>query len=218
MTGTIALLGGAPFVGNDDLDRRLLTMAGADSVVVLPTADAFEDPDRLLDAAAAWGARLGVAVESLRVLKRSDANDPAMAAAIARARAVYLVGDSSLHLRATLKDTPVWEAVRNVVAGGGVVVGIGQSASALCDPMNDPRGGAFTLGLGLVPGVALVVEIEGLTHDRLARTLKLADVPLMELPSGAAAIIGPDGAWELVGDAVAHGAWVTESDGRVRPA
>lgn len=218
MTGTIALFGGAPFVGNDDLDRRLLAAAGADSVVVLPTADAFEDPDRLVDAAHTWGARLGVAVESLRVLKRADANDPAMAAVVAAARAVYLVGDSSLHLRATLKDTPVWAAVRSVVDGGGVVAGIGQSASALCDPMNDPRGGAFTLGLGLVPGVALVVEIEGLTPDRLARTLKLADVPLMELPSGAAAVVGPDGGWELVGNAIAHGAWTTDPDGRVRPA
>ena len=199
VTGHIALEGGAPFVGNDDLDRRLLSAAQADSVVVLPTADAFEDPDRLTDAARPWGERLGVAVRPLRVLKRADAQDAAMADAVSAARAVYLVGDSPLHLRSTLKDTPVWQAVCRVVASGGVVVGVGQSASALCDPMNDPRGGAFTLGLGLVPGVAVVTETEALTPDRLARTLKLADVPLMELPSGAAAVIAPDGTWETIG-------------------
>mgnify|MGYP000896398143 CR=1 FL=1 len=59
MTGTIALQGGGPFVANDELDRRLLTSVGADRVVVLPTADAFERPDRLVAASMNWGERLG---------------------------------------------------------------------------------------------------------------------------------------------------------------
>ena len=40
--GVIALEGGGPFVGNDELDRELLGGAGIDRVVMLPTADAFE--------------------------------------------------------------------------------------------------------------------------------------------------------------------------------
>ncbi len=63
--------------------------------------------------------------------------------------------------------------------GGRFVCGVGQSASALCDPMTDPRGGAFTLGLGLVPGVAFVAEAEQISPDRLTRTLKIADVPVL---------------------------------------
>ena len=60
MSGIVALQGGGPFAANDELDRRLLTGAGASDVVVLPTADAFEHPERLVAAAMNWGERLGV--------------------------------------------------------------------------------------------------------------------------------------------------------------
>ena len=66
--GTIALQGGGPFDANDDLDRRLLAAAGAQQVLVLPTADAFERPERLVAAAMNWGERLGVEVEALMVM------------------------------------------------------------------------------------------------------------------------------------------------------
>ncbi len=46
MTGTIALMGGGPFTANDELDARLMAAAGAEHAVVLPTADAFEHPER----------------------------------------------------------------------------------------------------------------------------------------------------------------------------
>lgn len=204
MTGPIVLQGGGPFVVNDDLDRRLLAAAGADRVVVLPTADAFEGPDRLVTAAVAWGERLGVAVEPVMALRRADAADPAFVAAVDGARAVYLVGDSPLHLRSVMKDTPLWAAIGGVLERGGAVVGVGQSAAALCDPMTDPRGGAFTLGLGLVTGVAVVAEAEAQTAERMARTLKIADVGVISLPTGSAAVLS-DAGWEFVGAAEAHG-------------
>jgi hypothetical protein len=67
MTGVIALQGGGPFTANDDLDARLLAEVGAIGadgadgagrrVVVLPTADAFEHPERLVTAAIGWAER-----------------------------------------------------------------------------------------------------------------------------------------------------------------
>ena len=104
------------------------------------------------------------------------------------AKAVYLAGDSPMHLRSVLKDTPVFDALQQIVVDGGVVAAVGQSANGLCDPMTDPRGGAFTLGLGLVSGLALITEVEGWSHDRLARTVKLASgkVPLVSLATGTA--------------------------------
>lgn len=202
----IALQGGGPFEANDDLDRRLLEAAGADRVVMLPTADAFEQPGELVATAERWGERLGVAVEALMVLSRPDALDAATASTIAGARAVYLAGDSPMHLRSVVKDTPVFDALRQVLAAGGLVAATGQSANALCDPMTDPRGGAFTLGLGLVTGVALVTEAESWSHDRLARTVKLAagKVPLASLPTGTA-LLRHDDRWEPVGDVEIHG-------------
>jgi cyanophycinase len=204
MTGTIVLQGGGPFVANDELDQRLLAEVGAPGIVMLPTADAFEHPERLVAAAMTWGERLDLEVEALMVLGRGDALDEGAAGVVRRASAVYLVGDQPLHLRSVLKDTPVWDALGDVLARGGIVVGTGGSASALCDPMVDPRGGAFTLGLGLVSGVAFVSESETWSLERLHRSLELANTPVLCVPTGSAAIWRA-GAWEYVGAVEVHG-------------
>ena len=204
MSGILALQGGGPFTANDELDRRLIADSGADRVVVLPTADAYEHPERLIAAAMGWGERLGVKVEGLMVMRRSEAMDESAVAVVRGAKAVYLVGDQPLHLRSVLKATPLWDAICQIVAEGGVVAATGGSAAAMCDPMVDPRGGAFTLGLGLIDGLALVTEAETWSTDRLHRTLKLANTPIVELPSGSALVHSADG-WERVGGMTVHG-------------
>ena len=204
MNGILALQGGGPFAANDDLDRRLLTAASATRVVMLPTADAYEHPERLVAAALNWGERLDVEVEALMVMRRGEAMDEGAVGVLRGARAVYLVGDQPLHLRSVLKGTPLWEAIAQVLIDGGVVAATGGSAAAMCDPMVDPRGGAFTLGLGLIDGLALVTEAETWSADRLHRTLKLANTPVVELPSGAALVHTAEG-WEQVGDVTVHG-------------
>lgn len=198
MAGIIALEGGGAFRLHDDLDRRLLADVGATSVVVLPTADAFEQPADLIEAARTWATRLGVTVEPLMVMRRTEALDEGNADVLRGARAVWLVGDNPIHLRSVLKDTPVWGAICRVLEDGGLVVGVGAPASALCDPMIDPRGGALALGLGMITGVAVVTQSETETADRHARTKKLANVPLVFLPSSSA-VFRRDGSWDFVG-------------------
>ena len=204
MNGILALQGGGPFVANDDLDRRLIAAAGATRVIMLPTADAYEHPELLVAAAMTWGERLDVEVEALMVMRRGEAMEDGVVGVIRGARAVYLVGDQPLHLRSVLKATPLWDAIVQVVAGGGLVAATGGSAAAMCDPMVDPRGGAFTLGLGLIDGLALVTEAETWSTDRLHRTLKLANTPVVELPSGSA-LVHTDEGWERVGEMTVHG-------------
>lgn len=204
MTGIVALLGGGPFQDNDDLDRRLLEEVGADRVVVLPTADAFEEPAALVSAAMSWAERLGVDVEALMVMQRHDADDDGAAGVVSAARAVYLVGDSSMHLRSVLKETPVFDAIADVLAKGGLVAAAGASAAALCDPMLDQRGGAFTIGLGLVQGLAVIPSADTESEERRQRSLSLANTPVVELPGGSA-LLRRGREWEIVGDAVVHG-------------
>jgi cyanophycinase len=158
----------------------------------------------LIAAALRWAERLDVMVEALMVMRRSEAMDDSAVAVVRGARAVYLVGDQPLHLRSVLKATPLWEAICQIVADGGVVAATGGSAGAMCDPMVDPRGGAFTLGLGLIDGLALVTEAETWSADRLHRTLKLANTPVVELPSGSA-LVHTAGGWERVGKMTVHG-------------
>jgi cyanophycinase len=205
MTGMIALLGGGPFEANDELDRRLIADSGATEVVVLPTAAAFEHPSRVIAVAEQWGQRMGVSVDGRLVLRRADANIPEHVAAVRHARMVYLVGSSPLHLRSVLKDTDLFVALAEVYANGGAVVATGASAACLCDPMTDPRGGAFSLGLGLIDGLALLTESETWSPERLHRTLTLANgFAVGVLPTGSALLRTAAG-WERVGAADVHG-------------
>jgi cyanophycinase len=196
--GIIVFQGGGAFVAHDDVDRRLLSEVGAKKVVVLPTADAFERPEILVASAMSWGERLGVEIDALMVMRRVEAMESDAAEVVRDADAVWLVGDNPIHLRSVIKDTPIFEALHHVLKHGGLVVGAGAPASALCDPMIDPRGGALALGLGLVNGLAVVAQAEKITADRHARTKKLANVPVVFLPSNST-LIRRHAGWEAVG-------------------
>jgi len=196
------LQGGAPFVGNDDLDRRLVQgLRGP--VAVLPTADAFEGPEKMIEAAQAWGARLGVQVQAVEVYSRAGAMEQAHAEALRQAAAVWVVGDSPIHLRSCIKDTPVFDALA-WQAANGLLVAVAGSAAAMCDPMVDPRGGAYALGLGLVTKLALISESEKWPKDRLQRSLDLANTTVVEVPTGSA-LERSSGEWKMHGDVTVHG-------------
>lgn len=203
MPGVVVLQGGGPFSVNDDLDRATLAAAGIEHIVVLPTADAYEQPRLLIDQALEWGARVGVIVEPLMVLTRVDATAEA-ASVISAAPAVFLAGDSAIHLRSVLKGTPVFDAIRQLLEAGGTIIACGASAAALCDPMSDQRGGGFSLGLGLVGGLAVIPSSERWPPDQLERAHTLATTPVVDLPTGSALVRRATG-WELVGAATVHG-------------
>ena len=115
-----------------------------------------------------------------------------MAAAVAGARFIYLAGGSPLHLRAALKKSAVFGALQRAFAAGAVVAGGRGGAMVLTDPMVDPRGGALTLGLGLVDNLAVVPHF-GDEHDdahgqKLERTVAMAPaaLPVVALPARTA--------------------------------
>src|SRR4051794_18933738 len=118
MPGTLALVGGAEWRPGCDFDQDLLTASGGTEVVVLPTAAAYEHPDRAVEAAERWFGELGATVRPVRVLTRPDALDEDTAAVIAAAGFLYLADGSPMHLRSVLKDSPAWEAVLAAWADG----------------------------------------------------------------------------------------------------
>jgi len=202
MTGTIALQGGGAFAANDELDARLLAAAGADRVVVLPTADAFEQPARLVAAAMNWAERMGVQVEALMVLRRVEAMEADAAAVVRGAKAVYLVGDQPLHLRSVLKDTPLLDALVAAWDNGAVVAVAGEATSVVCTHMVDSRGGAFTVGLELVTTATFVPRRNRWSPDKWHRTVELAppDLPVVGIDEATALVHGGPGEWTVVGD------------------
>jgi cyanophycinase len=202
MSGVLALVGGAEWTdGCEGFDAELLASSGGTDVVVLPTAAAFEHPDKAVEHAAAWFQRLGGRVTALRVLSRGDALDPANVDALRDARFVYLSGGSPLHLRSVLKETPLWDALVEVFASGAVVAGSSAGAMVLGDPMVDPRGGAFTVGLGLVANLAVLAHAEPDVASHHKRTFELADTGLVlaAIPERTALVRESTGAWRSAG-------------------
>ena len=201
MTGTIALVGGGEFTPACPIDRDLLEAAGTDRVLVLPTGAAYEHPDRLVAMAAAWFETLGARAEGLPVLARPDASRPELVDAVRASRFTYLAGGSPMHLRSVLKETPVWEAIVEAVNSGGVVAGAAAGAMVLTDPMVDPRGGAFTLGLGLLRGLAVIPAADQWSPERLHRTKELSHGFLLAaLRTGSALVHERDGRWSAHGE------------------
>jgi len=203
--GILALVGGGEWQEGCSFDEEFLTASGSDRVLVLPTAAAYEHPERLVVAAGEWFAPLGGRVEGLMVLSRSDAEDDGAAAVMRNARFVYLVGSSPMHVRSVLKNSTVWNALVEAWQGGAVVVGSSGAAMALTDPMVDARGGGLTIGLGLVSGVAVVPHFGDAHEDqhgeKLHRSVLLAPAgtPVAGIPERTALIRDPGGRWRSAG-------------------
>ena len=205
MTGPLALVGGGEWRDGCDFDRGLIDAVGAEEVLVLPTGSAYEHPQRLVDAAQKWFDPLGVRSRGLMVLTRPDALDDANVDEVRRARFVYVAGTSPMHLRSVLKDSPLWDALIESWDGGMALAGSSAGAMVMCDPMVDPRGGAFTLGLGLVENMTIVPHHDNWSEDKAHRTLQLAPKGLI--------VVGVDERTALVRDAA--GRWQAEGAGKV---
>jgi cyanophycinase len=201
MSGPLALVGGGEWREGCTFDAELLEASGGDEVVVLPTAAAYEHPDRAVAVAERWFAGLGAKVRGLMVLRRAEAEDPEAVAAVRDARFLYLSGGSPMHLRSVLKDSALWEAIVAAWDGGAVLAGSSAGAMVLCDPMVDPRGGAFTLGLGLVAQLAVIPHHDSWSPDKEKRTLDLAPAALAiaGIDEQTALIREPDRTWRAAG-------------------
>jgi cyanophycinase len=203
--GLLALVGGGEWTEGCDFDRTLLSASGGNDVVVLPTAAAYQHPERVVLEAANWFEALGGHVEGLMVVDRASANDPGMAAVVRAARFIYLAGGSPLHLKSVLKDSATFEAIRQAWTGGAVVAGSAAGAMVLTDPMVDPRGGALTVGLGLVDQLAVVPHFGDGSDDahgqKLHRTVALAPTGLavVGLPERTALLHDGSGQWSYAG-------------------
>ena len=199
--GPLALVGGREWQEGCTFDAALLASSGGREVLVLPTAAAYEHPQRAVERATAWFAAMGADVRGLMVMSRADADDDANARAVREARFVYLADGSPMHVRSVLKQSKVWHALDQAWEEGAVVAGSGAGAMILGDPMIDPRGGAFTIGLGLIELVAVLPAASTWSAERLRRTISLAPaaVTLAAIDEATALVRAPGGGWTVSG-------------------
>jgi len=200
-TGTLALVGGCEWTSGCEFDRELWDRAGRPEVVIVPTAAAYEHPQRAVETASAWFSGFGAAVRPAMILSRSDAMHEEHTKTLADARFVYLSGGSPMHLRSVLKDTPAWSAIVDAWNAGAVVAGSSAGAMVLGDPMVDPRGGALTLGLGLIPHLAVLPHYDTWSEEKANRTVQLATghLRIAAIDERTALIRGADGSWSTAG-------------------
>lgn len=199
--GALALVGGDEWHPGCEFDAELLAASGADEVLVLPTAAAYEHPEKAVGCATAWFASLGAGVRGLMVLGRGDAQDGANAEVVRASRFVYLGGGSPMHLRSVLKASAVWEALLEAWRSGAVVAGSSAGAMVLTDPMVDPRGGALTVGLGMVEQMAVIPHFGHENAEKVHRSIALAapGIAVVGIPERSALIRDADGAWRAAG-------------------
>jgi cyanophycinase len=199
--GALVLAGGTQWLVNGGLARTLAATqpSAPNAAVVVPSAAAFDGPDRAIDVVRS--ATPGVDIISADIVGRHDAERTDLAATLGSARCVVAVGESSMHLRSVMKATPAWDAVLDGWSAGATFVAVGWSAAAMGDPMIDPRGGALTLGLGLVP-VSILPGADHWGVERTKRTLKMAKGWLVTLDSAGAATWTPAGGWGADGGGV----------------
>ena len=202
MTGWLALVGGHEWTdGTRPVDELLIKESGAKDVLVVPTAAAYEQPQKVVEAATTYFSDLGVKVKAANVFGRSAAMEKANAKAVRAAKLVYFGDGSPLHMRSVFKDTPWWDALVEAWNDGTAVAGTGAGAMVLGDPMVDPRGGAFTLGLGLLPSLAAMTKTHDWHHETKRRTIQLATkgLPLVAVDDATAALRSPKGEWSVLG-------------------
>lgn len=200
--GAIALLGGGEWTEPcRALDSRLLHLAESDDVLIVPTAAAFEQPDQAVDRATSWFAGLGARATGLPVLNRRDAEADDNVAAMRVARFVYLADGSPLHLRSVLKGSALFDALLYAHGRGAVIAASGAGATVVCDPMVDPRGGAYTVGLGIIAGLAVFPDHAGAADHRRERSTELqpADAVLVGLDEHTAIVREDSGEWSVIG-------------------
>ena len=201
-SGVFVLVGGGEFsAGCRELDAELVAWSSAEEVVVLPTAAAYEHPDRVGERAAEHFEELGVKVRALDVLHRTEAEDEKNAEIVRAADFVYLADGSPLHLRSVLKDSALFGALLSAYHGGAVLAASGAGATVLCDPMVDPRGGAYTVGLGVVRNLA-VFPYHGTAADHLReRSIDLlpSNATLVGVDEETALVRDADAAWRVAG-------------------
>jgi cyanophycinase len=199
--GHLALVGGAEWTEGCSFDAEMWEASGRSEVLILPTAAAYEHPERAVEVAGRWFASMGATARGLMVLNRRDAEEADAVQEVRAARFVYLGGGSPLHLRSVLKDSPVWTALVEAWRDGAVVAGSSAGAMVLCDPMVDPRGGALTLGLGLISRLAVLPHYDTWSEEKAQRTVQLATghLRIAAVDERTALIRDPDGSWRAAG-------------------
>jgi cyanophycinase len=163
------LEGGSEFGGRmSEPDLRAIELAGGlqTSIAILPTAAAPDHND--LGAGRngrRWFESLGASrVDVVPVADKLSANHPDLAASVAAARLIYLLGGFPRYLCETLHGSRVWSAALEAYRSGAVIAGSSAGAMVLCQHYYDPHEGKLLQGLNLLENTCILPH-----HNRFGK-------------------------------------------------
>ena len=210
-TPRILLVGGDEFrpacLGMDEAVLRLAMASAAVSgrqrprVAIIPTAAAFENPQRAADNGIRHFKGLGADAYAVLAIARADADNAAIAAQVAGADLIYFTGGSPEHLRDTLAGSALLAAVRQAHANGAIWAGSSAGAMVLGERMRRPSATASArAALGIISGIMVLPHHEN--SDPAAVAAQLAqqgedDLTTLGIDGAAGILLEPDGATAL---------------------
>jgi cyanophycinase len=217
--GPLALVGGDELnPGNEPQDELLAGAAGDGPAYVIATAAARHRPELAVENARRWFGALGLDVEELPALRRSDVRAAENVRRARSGRFFYLVGGDPGLVPSVLLRSPLWEAVTAAWREGAALAGSSAGAMALGEwtlvrerrPGDERR--RYAPALGLVPGVAVLPHFETFGH-------RWVDGALADAPDDDVVLLGVDertaavwqaGRWSCLGPGgvtiITHGA------------
>ncbi|GAC1333383.1 MAG: hypothetical protein NVSMB17_13730 [Candidatus Dormibacteria bacterium] len=168
LRGTVGLLGGNEMrPGCVDFDRALLAAAGGPArVCVVPTAVVQNGSvDAALRQAERYFGELGVEVVHVALHRRSDASAPGVVRQLRGSQLTYLLGGDPGYLLDTLRGSPAWGAVVEVLVEGGAVAGSSAGAMVTAETLllrsrnPAPRARHGREALDILPGVVVIPHL-----------------------------------------------------------
>ena len=138
-----------------EMDRSLLALTGKEKprIAIIPTAAAFENPQRAADNGRRHFGNLGADAFTMDVTSRPDAENPEIVDQVAGADIVYFTGGSPEHLLTVLADSPLLQALTAANRSGTIWAGSSAGAMVLGQEMRRPSSGQGSAALGIAPGI-----------------------------------------------------------------
>ncbi len=163
------LEGGSEFGGRmSEPDLRAIELAGGlqTSIAILPTAAAPDHNDsRAGRNGQRWFESLGASrVDVVPVADKLSANNADLAASVAAAHLIYLLGGFPRYLCETLHGSQVWSAALEAYRSGAVIAGSSAGAMVLCEHYYDPYEGKLLQGLNLLENICILPH-----HNRFGK-------------------------------------------------
>jgi cyanophycinase len=201
MAGLIALMGGDEFSDEcQEMDRAILGATGArhPSVLVVPTAAAFENPSLAAANGVEYFTGLGADVSSLMIVEKAQTNDASLLSPIGSADLIYFTGGNPSHLLDVLAGSTLLQKLREALDRGAILAGSSAGAMVLGSWMRFRR---WRKALGVVPGIAVLPHHERSEPDTVAKELSKSAPPeltAMGIDAMTCCLGGPK-EWKVLG-------------------